>query len=344
MEVIPDSGQGRLLIAKNLVRTRNALIFTHRQADPDALCAAFAISEYLNGISEKDVSGPPQSIKIVAPQGANLLGNSVCQKLGFSFTETVSEENVSNADLIIAVDVGEPELLEPYLGSIVMNQGQKILIDHHGSNANSNASTWKGFQLIVDEKATSTCEIVTRELPLENLSEKVAPALLTGLMFDSQHLGLATESTLLATLKLVRAGARIEHAKEVLRSRAERSEVIARIKSAQRLRFEQIGKYFLLQSEVSSFQAAVARMLVDIGGDVGMAYGDHEREARVSLRSTQLFFRETKIDLGQLVSREAQGLGIIGGGHSTAASISGKTNLSNLVSSIIAKVKQLIPQ
>src|SRR5579864_755896 len=163
MEAIPDSRQDRLLIAKNLARTRNALIFTHRQADPDALCAAFAVSEYLSSVSEKDVSGVPISIKIVAPHGANLLGNSVCQKLGFSFTETVSNESVSIADLIIAVDVGEPELLEPYLRSIVMNQGQKILIDHHGSNANSNESIWKGFQLIVDEKATSTCEIVTRE-------------------------------------------------------------------------------------------------------------------------------------------------------------------------------------
>lgn len=315
------------------------LIFTHRQADPDALCAAYAISEAISKAVADSNSRCVVSSKIVAPQGANLLGTSLCAKLGIDFVDSLLPEEISKADLIAAVDVGEFELLEPYAHGISTSVARKILIDHHGSNRDSQVSEWKNFETIVDDSATSTCEIVAQRFPTDYLSGKIAKVLLAGLLFDSQHLGIATESTLTATLKLVRAGARIDEAKELLRSRPERSEVIARIKSAQRLKFEEVGGFFIMQSEVSSFQAAVARMLLDLGGDVGIAYGDHEGEARISMRSSQHFFRETKVDLGEILSSLAKESRLIGGGHSTAASISGKAKASELAGQIIKKLK-----
>ena len=97
------------------------------------------------------------------------------------------------------------------------------------------------------------------------------------------------------------------------------------------MKYVEVGKYLVLFSEVSSFQASVARTLLDIGGDVGIAYGLNEKETRISVRSTQRFFKETKIDLGSILS-EISGEqnnntgtspdlpGATGGGHSTAAS------------------------
>ena len=48
------------------------------------------------------------------------------------------------------------------------------------------------------------------------------------------------------------------------------------------------------------------------------------KEARVSVRSTQTFFKETGIDLAEQVKKISDALGIQGGGHPTAASLSGE--------------------
>ncbi|MGI0078188.1 MAG: DHH family phosphoesterase [Nitrososphaerales archaeon] len=343
MEEIGKKSLGEILaLSESAKDTFFALIFTHRQADPDALCAAYAISEAIQrGVTDKN-QGHHVTSKIIAPQGANLVGTSLSVKLGIEFVDSLPHDEISKAELIVAVDTAELGLLEPYSSDIATSVARKLLIDHHGSNK-ATESEWKNFETIVDANATSTCEIVTQRFPREYLDQKVAKALLAGLMFDSQHLGIATESTLMAALTLVRAGAKIDEAKELLRSKPERSEVVARIKSAQRLKYEEAGKFFVIASEVSSFQAAVARMLLDIGGDVGIAYGDHEGEARVSVRSTQQFFRETKIDLGEMLSSIAKELGLAGGGHSTAASISGRAKSSELASSVAKRVKALLP-
>ena len=343
-EIGQESFREIFALSQSSKDTFNTLIFTHRQADPDALCAAYAISEAISKAVADSNSRCIETSKIVAPQGANLLGTSLCAKLGIDFVDSIMPEEVSKADLIVAVDVGELGLLEPYTSSISTSVARKFLIDHHGSNRDDQLSEWRNFETIIDENATSTCEIVAQRFPADYLSQKIAKALLAGLLFDSQHLGIATESTLKSALKLVRGGARIDEAKDLLRSRPERSEVIARIKSAQRLKFEEAGRFFIMQSEVSSFQAAVARMLLDLGGDVGIAYGDHEGEARISMRSSQHFFRETKIDLGELLSSLAKESGLIGGGHSTAASISGKTKASELAAQIIKKLKVELPE
>jgi nanoRNase/pAp phosphatase (c-di-AMP/oligoRNAs hydrolase) len=320
-------------------RSFTCLVFAHRQADPDALCAAHALSETIKKIASK-TPGMTVSSKVVAPESASVLGASVCEKLGIQYFSSSDKEEIVNSDLIVVVDAGEIELIEPYSQDVLSSHSRKMLIDHHSSNKEPNESKWKEFERIVDDNATSTCEIITMNLSKNYFDPKTAKALLAGLMFDSQHLGLATESTLEAALKLIRSGARIDETKELLRSKPDRSELIARLKAAQRMKYIEAGKYILASTEVSSYQAAVARMLVEVGGDVGMAFGGHEGETRISLRSTQHFFRNSKVDLGQLLSSIASESGLIGGGHSTAASISGKVEATELANTIMSRLKE----
>lgn len=340
-------------------QTWNVLLFTHRQADPDALCSAYAISSFLQSRRKQEGKTRVGSkrkdrefiCKIVAPQGASTLGINVCKSLSIPFQGEVSPQEIQNSNLIILVDVGNPKLTEPYLESISKSRAVKILLDHHSSTSSTheNGNGRPSFDFLdrtfLDEHATSTCEMVTLEYPKEMLDQRTSLVLLVGLLFDSQHLGIATSSTLRAALKLVKTGgARIDEAKELLRSRPDRSETIARLKSAQRLRFEEIGKkYFLAQSEVSSFHASVARMLIDVGADVGIAYGEQGHEARVSVRASQKFFRETSIDVGSMLGKLSDELGLTGGGHSTAASISGGKPANEIAQSVIFAIKSKIP-
>jgi nanoRNase/pAp phosphatase (c-di-AMP/oligoRNAs hydrolase) len=342
---IGPQGLGELLLKEIplLKRPLNILIFTHRQADPDALCSSAAVAtELIKSLETKKKEIP--HIRIIAPQGASALGANLSRKLGIEYLEIVDPSEIESSDLIVSVDTGSPDLLGSYSGPIMSTHAKKVLIDHHSANLSQSEDKWKGFQKIVDGNATSTCEIITLRIGRASLPKREAEILLAGLLFDSQHLGIATESTLQAALLLVRAGAQIDQSKDLLRTRPDRSEVIARIKSAQRSQYLEVGKFILMKTEVSSFQASVARMLIDTGADVGLAYGEHEGEARVSIRSTQQFFRETNIDLGMLVAEIARKReNLTGGGHSTAASLSGKAMAVELSQQIVSNIAAALP-
>ncbi|MHB1908173.1 MAG: DHH family phosphoesterase [Nitrososphaerales archaeon] len=315
-------------------KSLRVLFFTHRQADPDAMCAAYGLSRILEKIAKKEIRS-----SIITPQGVTLLGKSVSSALEIHTSEDLSPKDIMDSDAIIALDVGQNELLEPYLKDILESKASKFLIDHHSSREQDLFR-----KTYLKTEATSTCELIALGFKDDVFDQSIARALLVGLLFDSQHLSLATESTLEATLKLVRRGARIDEAKQVLKSRPVRSEVIARLKSAQRLKFKEIGKYVIAESQVSSFQAAVARMLVEVGADVGIAYGVQNDETRLSIRSTQNFFKETGVNFGDLIkdiSKDSSG--IVGGGHPTAASLTGTESAETILKQVVERLKKALP-
>ncbi len=118
------------------------LIFAHRQADPDALCSAGAIKLLL----QNSLNFCGENIRLVAPDGASVLGKQVSTTLGINFEETIDDALIQKADLIIVVDTGDRKLLEPYADSIKQSRAKKIVIDHHSSSELE--ETWVG----VDEK------------------------------------------------------------------------------------------------------------------------------------------------------------------------------------------------
>ncbi len=332
IEVLSESPQIRVLI------------FVHRQGDPDALCAASALSRLIETwfVSDSNEASKIET-KIIAPQRVSLLGARVCDRLNISYHEEISEQELLKANLILALDVGEMGLLEPYEKYVRDSSAKKILIDHH-SRGDDIQEYWDNFDVgFVRKEATSTCEILVLGVPSKDIDRETAQTLLVGVFFDSQHLGIATESTLEAALALVKRGAQIESAKELLKSRPDRSEIIARIKAAQRSKQIEIGNYQIIITEVSSFHASVARMLIEIGADVGIAYGKNENEGRLSVRSTSQFFKETRIDMGTLLDRLAKDKGLTGGGHPTAASISGAMPSSELANAVMSSLKRALP-
>lgn len=324
-------------VGKNEV---TCLIFTHRQADPDALCSAGAIKELL-GSSFPEIQ---LAITIIAPQGPSILGRQVSNSLQIKYQEKIQRETILSADTIVVVDTGDPRLLEPFSQDFSESTATKILVDHHSSSLQQ--ATWGNLdQKIVNAASTSACEIVAMGFDPEKISKRVAEILMVGLLFDSQHLGIATKNTLEAALLLVNAGADISTAKRMLRHDPDRSEVLGKIKAAQRIKYEEVGKRVMARSEISSFHASVARMLVEIGADVGLAYGETDGEARLSVRSSQQFYKETGIDLSVEVKKVCDYFGLTGGGHSTAASISGKIDsAAMLADKLVQNLKSLLPQ
>ncbi len=315
------------------------VILTHRQGDPDALCAAGALKLLLEDILHTSTV----NISLGVPQGASLLGKQVSSSLKIGFNEKLEQKDFVDADFLIVVDTGDPKLLEPYTKNFEQSGAKKLLLDHHSSSALP--ETWPGLtERVVIPTSTSTCEIITLGVPRESITEKIANVLLTGILFDSQHLGIATRSTLEATLILIDAGAEISRSKKLLHHNPDRSEILGKMKAAQRLRYDEVGGRIIARSEISSFHAAVARMLVDIGADVGIAYGETGGEARLSARSSQSFFKDTGIDLSEEIKKAAKHFDLVGGGHSTAASVSGKMESGVLADFLVQNLKGTLLQ
>jgi nanoRNase/pAp phosphatase (c-di-AMP/oligoRNAs hydrolase) len=315
------------------------VILTHRQADPDALCAAGA----LKLIVESMISKSKIDILVGVPQGASVLGKQVSSSLEIGFSEKVDEKTFADSQFLIVVDTGDPKLLEPYKKNFEQSLAKKFLIDHHSSSLSPDS--WQGIDdRVVIPSSTSTCEILALGFPSELITTKIANILLPGLLFDSQHLGIATKRTLEAAMILIDAGAEISRSKSLLHHNPDRSEILGKLKAAQRLRFEEAAGRVIARSEISSFHAAVARMLVEIGADVGIAYGDNNGEARLSVRSSQSFFRQTGIDLSEEIKKVATHFEIVGGGHTTAASASGKVDAEIVADYLVQRIKGTLLQ
>src|SRR6202049_492128 len=139
------------------------------------------------------------------------------------------------------------------------------------------------------------------------MEAQTSQALLLGIMFDSQHLFLAKERTLREVVRLFDRGARIDDARLLLRSPPDYGEVIAKLKSAKRLKLYRVAGWVVVTTTVGSFQSNVARSLVSMGADVAVVTGETGGETRGSLRANQRFWEKTKIHLGTDVAASLAG-------------------------------------
>jgi nanoRNase/pAp phosphatase (c-di-AMP/oligoRNAs hydrolase) len=161
------------------------------------------------------------------------------------------------------------------------------------------------------------------------LTKAASQALFIGLLVETGHLTIATRDTFKSALELIEHGAEPEAAVAATRSTMEESERIARLKSAQRLRMERMGKWIIALSEVGSYHASAARALIALGAHMAVVAGKRNDELTLSFRSTKEFASETGFHLGRdLASPLGTKMGGMGGGHATAAgvSVSGEVN------------------
>lgn len=285
-------------------------VICHRHADPDAYMSAFAITRLMAKTS------PAARVDVILPDGMSLL----TRRLAESFRlENLVEGGGDGADydLLVAVDIGHTELLKDWSGQLKASRGVKVLIDHHPIQEGSPYD-----HMVVDPASSSASEIVARlfrDLGVQ-MEAQTAQAILLGIMFDSQHLLIAKEGTLREVVGLLDRGASIDDARLLLRSPPDYGEVVAKLKSARRLKPYKVAGWVVVTTTVGSFQSNVARSLVSMGADVAIVTGETGGETRGSLRANQRFWDSTKIHLGTDVAAAIAKEAGFGGGHPTAAS------------------------
>jgi len=303
-------------------KLRYAIVLCHRNADVDAYCSAYAVTSFLKQIN------PRVSVSVASPKGLSKLTRRVQDKFRVDLTES---PNISEADLIVVVDTGDLSLLEGWGDELKSSKSTKVFIDHHPLTKSIKSIA---DLLLIDEKASSCNEIVYEIFKAKKvkLTREVAQALLTGILFDSQHLTIADCRTIKIVAELCKS-ASLTFSKELLETPRSVPEIIARVKAVKRLTAYRAKDWIIAITNVSSFQASVANSILDLGADVAFALGGRGDEVRGSLRSTQSFYSNTNVHLGiDIAQKLASILKGKGGGHPTAASLTSSCTIDETIS------------
>jgi nanoRNase/pAp phosphatase (c-di-AMP/oligoRNAs hydrolase) len=295
-----------------------AVLLCHHNADPDAICSAYAFSSLLKQIQ------PGIQIEIGVAQGVSRLSKHLLQFLPI---EIEMQPNVEKADLIVFLDTNTIQQLDVLADRIRKSKAPIIVIDHHAVHPETKQLA---KICITSEETSSTCEIVYAlyKEGKSKLDLNEAKALFLGIAFDTRHFVLANSSTLKSIAELIDVGVNVQETLYLLSLPMDFSERVARLKACRRAKLFKVKEWIVALSHVSAYQASAARALVDLGAHVAAVAGEKGESIEISLRAQQEFNKKTGVHLGRDIAKPlGEYLNGMGGGHATAAGVNGVGNI-----------------
>lgn len=293
---------------------KQVVLLCHHNADPDAICAAFAFSKLLERLHLG------LSVEVAAAQGPSRLSKFLLNSLLFQLTP---KPRIEEADLIVLLDTNTVQQLDEWAELIRASRAPLVVIDHHASHPETEKMATLS---VANENASSTCEIVYRlfkEAGVE-LSPTEAKALFLGIAFDTRHFILAKSATLKAVADLIDVGVKAEEALALLALPMEASERIARLKASKRAKLLKINNWVVALSYVNAYQASAARALINLGAHVAIVAGQGDENIKISMRASRDFHEKTGVHLGRDVAKPlGEYLRGMGGGHAVSAGVNG---------------------
>ncbi|MFW9805596.1 MAG: bifunctional oligoribonuclease/PAP phosphatase NrnA [Candidatus Thorarchaeota archaeon] len=314
--------------------SKNPLILGHQNADPDAICSMIALARLCKTLNP---DGNPQLVA----DDTSRLSNQVLSI--FEPEIDILKMPETQHDLLILLDTNSRFQLGHSLQDIPDTPNKTIVIDHHERHPEIDQIAEHQF---IHEEKSSTCEIMVgiySDLGIK-ISADTANLLLTGMLFDTRRFFYANSETLSTVVKLIESGADYEKCVRSLLIKPDRSERIARLKAAGRVKVHIIGDWIIATSKIKAFEASACRGLIDLGADVAIVGGSPSKDiVRLSSRSTREFFQQTGISLGSDVM-EPIGLLIEGegGGHANAAGANGKVNLEKAMEHSVELIRDAV--
>ncbi|MHA2407252.1 MAG: DHH family phosphoesterase [Candidatus Ranarchaeia archaeon] len=314
-------------------KATNVLITSHENVDPDGLSASIAIAKWLEGTWKCRTT--------VSFNSLNKLSANLVKKFKLKITHPPKPQQY---DGVCVVDMSSINQVGNVQNLMPEHVPLSISIDHH--HTEEEKKDFFDFVLI-DTEVSSTAEIVTQIF----IEDKYTPPkihatlLLVGLLYDSRRFLNSKPSVFPLVETLLSWGADYEMALSVLQSKMGRSEVIARIKAAQRMRRHEIGDFIVLTAKIGSFEASACRGLLDLGADIAIVYSEKPDSVRFSARSRRDVYNKTGLDLARdIMIPVGEIIGGAGGGHSIAAGANGKIKARQGINKAIKLITEKLKQ
>jgi len=290
------------------------LLLCHHNADPDAVCSAYAFQSLLARCR------PNVTAEIGAAQGLSRLSKHILKHIPITVN---LQPDVEKANAIVLLDTNTTQQLGHLAARVANARVPIIVIDHHAAHPQTEQIA---KLCITSEEASSTCEMVYNLYKQLNTKPDLneAKALFLGITFDTRHFVLANSSTFKTISELCDIGVNPQEELSSLALPMDFSERVARMKACRRARLMKVGNWIIALSHVSAYQASAARALVDLGAHMAAVAGQQNEKIEISLRCTRDFNQVTGLHLGRDIAKPlGEYLQGMGGGHATAAGVNG---------------------
>jgi nanoRNase/pAp phosphatase (c-di-AMP/oligoRNAs hydrolase) len=310
------------------------LLLCHHNADPDALCSAYAFQGLLKKLR------PDVTVEIGTGQGISRLSKHLLEHIPIAAN---MRPNVEKAQVIVLLDTNTIQQLGRLAEIVTKSAAPIIVIDHHAAHPETEHVAKLS---VTNEEASSTCEIVYSFFKQLNTKPELneAKALFLGIAFDTRHFVLANSSTFETIAELGEIGVNAQEALSMLALPMDFSERIARMKACRRAKLLKIGEWIIAFSHVSAYQASAARALIDLGAHMAAVAGQRNDNIEISLRCTREFNAETGIHLGRDIAKPlGEFLHGMGGGHATAAGVNGTSDIETGLKRCLRLLKEKLP-
>ena len=294
------------------------VLLCHHNADPDAICSAYAFQSLLKQLM------PKIEVEIGAAYGISRLSKHLLQYVPIDVRD---QPRIEKADAIVLLDTNTIQQLDNLAEKVKTAKSPIIVIDHHATHPETEQLA---TLCVTNEDASSTCEIVYNFYKQANIkpNQTEAKALFLGIAFDTRHFILANSSTLKNIAELIDSGLNVQETLPLLSLPMDLSERVARLKASRRVKLFKMHEWIIALSHVSAYQASAARALIDLGADVAAVAGQKNEKLEVSLRGTREFHKQTGIHLGKDVAKPlGEHIHGMGGGHATAAGANGAEDI-----------------
>ncbi|AKJ39881.1 DHH family phosphoesterase [Methanosarcina barkeri] len=280
-----------------LLDYRNILYLCHRNADPDAVSSAFALSEAIGG-----------TVGLV--DSCNRVAAVLIDRLDI---EVVDKPNPADYGFVVVVDTSTKAQLND------LELTRYCVIDHHTTTALTENS-----EFFLHRNSTSTVEIVYNILKAMGapINRRVGIGMLTGIVTDTGHFKHASADTFRTVSRIIEDSG-IEYGEVLDLMAATPQDIsmrIAILKAASRIELDRVQDMLIASSHVSSFGGSASSMLINIGADVAFVGTSKGESVRISARAKRDVV-SAGVNLGQLMEDIGNEYNGTGGGHSGAAGI-----------------------
>jgi len=301
-----------------LLDYHDILFLCHRNADPDAVSSAFALSEAIGG-----------TVGLV--DGCNRVASLLVDKLQI---DVVESPDPADYEITLVVDTSTSAQLND------IQLSRYCVIDHHATTAlTENADFYLHYN------ATSTAEIVFKVLRCMGapIMRRTALGLMTGIITDTGHFKHATPDTFKTMAEIIETSG-VEYAEVIEMMASTPQDIsmrIAMLKTAARAEAERVGDWLIVTSHVSSFGGSASSMLINVGADVAFVATSSNGTTRVSGRAKRDAVN-AGVNLGQIMEEISKPYQGTGGGHAGAAGIDVIADMDEILSKCKDRVREFL--
>ena len=283
-------------------------LFVHKNADPDSLCSAIALSSALRNQGKKT--------KVIALEKINSQSKKILSY--YPYPILYEYDFKENNDIYVLLDA--PDFTSIKTDITILKSKIIIIIDHHHKENVKYINTIS----LISQEATSTAILLYFLFKQTNhiITKEIAIFLLFGIVADTGFLKQANNMDFIALFELSQYE-NLNNIKHILKKEKNKNERIEILKAMIRLKIYQFGDDILGgYTYAGSYGASVALTNIYAGCDI--IFVETRGKNKISVSGRLRKHLENKINLASVLSNIAgkyRKYNGTGGGHKSAASM-----------------------